>query len=465
MVSSPFAINLKKKYFFSQYARTVGASRLVRGSLLGFLLFAQIGCASRLSATDDMRSVDKFGKIKQSLSAIRGLSFTQGIPIGYETKDAMRKYLEADLIRDSGEENFKDIARAYVKLGLFPKGIDLKNTLLKLYAGRVAGFYDLREKKVVLPKSYYFVESGFDENALVHELTHALQDQHFSLGHRLGLSRNGDKTLAFRALAEGDALLTEFAYLHGGLDKGFSASVSQILQSNFGRLQSALSDVPAAVSEKLLFQYKAGASLVYRVLKDKGWPGVDLLYSSPPLSTKQVLHPEKYLELPDPPTEIELEDRASVFPADWKEIENNTLGELMVRCLFKRFFPEGEANRVASGWAGDRFVTFRRGEEISLIWVTVWDSSGDAREFFRKYEEILSRKYRGSETDGLKTYIEQRDQRVVVVEGLDRDRVKKNIEKIWQGMQLAKEAFKPSLLLGPAITDASDQNHATDLSR
>ncbi len=399
-----------------------------------------------MTESSETPGLEKFEEIEQKLSAIRGLNFTEKVPIDYETKDAMRKRLQSDLVNDSGEENFKDRARAYAKLGLFPRRVDLKSAVLKLYAGQIAGFYDLKNKKIVLPQNYAYVKSELDENDMAHELTHALQDQHFSLAQRLGVSHNSDKSLAFRALAEGDAFLTELAYVHGGTAGGFSVSADRFLQRSSVELQPALSDVPAAVSEKLLFQYRAGAALVYRVLKDKGWPGVNGLYGAPPLSTKQVLHPEKYLDSPDPPTAIELNDRSSLFSPEWEEIENNTLGELMVRCLLKRFFPPEKAKAVASGWAGDRFIAFRRGDEISFIWATVWDSSVEAGEFFAKYQALLPMKYGSSETEGLKNYIEQRDRRVVVVEGLERDRVKGHIEKIWKGMRLEKElpAFLPS---------------------
>jgi hypothetical protein len=117
------------------------------------------------------------------------------------------------------------------------------------------------------------------------------------------------------------------------------------------------------------------------------------------------------------------------------------LGELMVRVLFQQFFSEEEGKMVADGWDGDRFVAFRRGEEVSFIWATVWDSSKDAEEFFEKYQEILSKKYRGSEVAGSYTYIEQRDRLVIVVEGLEKAHVKDNIGKIWRGMELKEESY------------------------
>lgn len=204
-----------------------------------------------------------------------------------------------------------------------------------------------------------------------------------------------------------------------------------------------MGDVPEAILEELLFQYYGGVVFVSRVVQERGWLGVNFLYRFPPVSTEQILHPEKYFDKPDVPTRITLHDLPPLFSADWEEIENNVLGELMVRALFKRFLSEEQAKVVAEGWGGDRFVAFRRGEEIAFIWATLWDSSQDAREFFQHYQEILSQKYADPAARAARTFIEQRGQRVVVVEGLETEHVKNHIEKIWQGMALEPEPFNP----------------------
>jgi len=414
--------------------------------LLLFLLLSLTGCASQIVASGLTPRQEKIEEIKEALTTVRGLKFTGEIPIVFGKKDVIKKQLEADLLQNYGEEKLKDHSLAYAKLRLFPRGMDLKGSLLGFYGDRVAGFYDPRQRRVVLsgePASrnhsdgIIYRETALDEIVLLHELTHALQDQNFSLGPRLAPSDNNDKTLALRAISEGDAILSEFVYRLGGVDQRPSAEIDQSLQDSYEQLRSVLSHTPVAITDRVLFQYKVGAAFVYRVFKEKGWPGINRLYDSPPISTKQVLHPEKYLELPDLPTRVELTGLSGLFPSDWREIESNTLGELMVQCLFKRFFSQGEAETVASGWDGDRFIAFRRGDEVSFIWATVWDSSNDADEFSRSYQQLLSRKHSGSQV--AESYVERRGQRVVVVEGLESARVKDHIEKVWQEMQLKEE--------------------------
>lgn len=383
---------------------------------------------------------------------MRGLDFKREVPIEIKSKEEMRRHFERDLEREYGNERLQNIAVAYAKLGLFPEALDLKKSLLDFYTTQVAAFYDPETKKLVLPEDlgggillgalqFLSQRDILGEMVLAHELTHALQDQHFSLENRLHSSSNDDKTLAFHAVAEGDATLSGFGYLFGGIDDQSLALINQTVRESIQEARSTLSDVPEAIIEELLFQYYGGVSFVSRLLREKGWIAIDRLYSAPPLSTEQVLHPEKYFDLPDPPTRIDLKALAALFGPAWKEIENNVLGELMVQVLFRRFLSEEEAKEVANGWDGDRFVAFQRGKEIAFIWATVWDSSRDAEEFLQGYQKILAKKYGGGEVSMARAYMEQRDQRVVVIEGLERSYVKERIEKIWQEMELTEESF------------------------
>ncbi|MBI4490631.1 MAG: hypothetical protein HY694_16220 [Deltaproteobacteria bacterium] len=415
-------------------------------------LIIQAGCAPYLVVSRGTVNRYKLQEIKTGLAALRGLAFKTEVAVEVKNKDEMGRHLEADLAREYGDEKLQNIAVAYTKLGLFPEGVDLKRSLLDFYNAQVVAFYDPKAKKLVLPEdlgggmflaTLQFVvrRDILGEMVLAHELTHALQDQHFLLEDRLGPSSNEDKTLAFRSVVEGDATLSGFGYLFGGIDKKSLAEVHRAIQGSIGEARAALAGVPEAIVEELLFQYYGGVSFVSRLLDERGWLGVNLLYSSPPLSTEQVLHPEKYLDQPDRPTHVDLKDLSPLFPSGWREIENNVLGELMVQVLFKQFHSEEEGKVVAHGWDGDRFVAFRRGEEVSFIWATVWDSSKDAEEFSEKYQEILSKKYGGPATAGSYAHIEQRDRLVIIVEGLEKAHVMGNIEKIWQGMELKEESY------------------------
>ena len=423
----------------------------LRLSLLGFILLTS-GCAPYLVVRGGVVNLQKLQEIKSGVAALRALEFKAAVPIEVKDPAGMKRYFIAELDREYGEERLKNLALLYGKLGLLPVGFDLRSALIEFYSSQVVAFYDPRAKKLFLPEDlgggialaavqFFAQRDIMGEMVLAHELTHALQDQHFSLEERLGPSGNSDQILALRAVAEGDATLSGFEYLLGDLDETSLAQVKKAVQESIQEARSLLSDIPGAILEELLFQYYGGVSFVSRVLQERGWLGVSLLYRYPPLSTEQILHPERYFDEPDPPTEIALKSLSFLFPQDWKEIENNVLGELMVRALFQRFFAAEEAAAVAEGWDGDRLVAFRRGDEVSFIWATVWDSVEDAGKFYRRYQEMLAQKYAGRDAASADSFVEQRDRRVIVVEGLAKEHAERQIEKIWQGMVLEPQPF------------------------
>ncbi|NIO10543.1 MAG: hypothetical protein GTO40_22055 [Deltaproteobacteria bacterium] len=430
--------------------------------LAASLLLLLAGCTNYRVVSGGEVKRDRVEEIKIALAEMRGLNFTSEVPIEVKSKAEMGEYLEASLVRDYGDQELENLSLAYAKLGLLPQGLDLKAALLKVFSDQVVAFYDPKVRKLLLPADlvggvavnavqFLAQRDIMGEMVLAHELTHALQEQHFAIGRKLDLTDNDDRTLAFRCVVEGDALLAGFGTLWGHLDDEKIEQINASVVGNLQETRSSLSeDVPAAIMEQLLFQYYGGISFVSRTLKQKGWRGIDQIFANPPQSTEQVLHPEKYIDKPDPPTLIELRELSPLFPSEWEEIENNVLGELMVRVLFTEYLSEREGKSIAEGWDGDRFIAYRDGDRVAFVWAAVWDSFVDAKEFAENYEKILSRKNRGQEMDNFQVYIEQRERKTLVVEGLGGRQIRKQIENIWRKMRLKEEAPPKPFSASPA---------------
>jgi hypothetical protein len=375
-------------------------------------------------------------QIKARVAAVRGLPFKAEVPIDIKNRAEMQRAFEEDITADYGEEGLAKKALAYGKLGLIQPGVDLKKVLLDFYSSQVLAFYDPRTKKLVMPDR----AAGAGEDipvVLAHELTHALQDQHFPIVQKLIDSSDDDGDLALRALVEGDATLSGFAY--AGIPGSTLAAMAKKFEEEMRQSTPSFPDLPPALVEENFFPYYAGAALIARVLEQHGWAGVDTLYAAPPLSTEQLLHPEKYFTEPDPPTHVEIGGVAALFPADWQELENNVLGELMIRVLFEQFLPKEDARIAAAGWDGDRFIAYGHGAAAAFVWTSVWDSDGDAEEFLAAYRRVLAKKYPAPAA--AKAYIERRGLKVVIVEGLDATPAA--IEELWRGIETKEEPFTP----------------------
>jgi hypothetical protein len=145
---------------------------------------------------------------------------------------------------------------------------------------------------------------------------------------------------------------------------------------------SELGSAPAIVRVPLLSAYVDGLSFAANLHGDGGWGRVDRSHATPPLSTEQILHPERYVrqEAPEqtslPRLSAELQAEGHVL------IHEDTLGELEIGVYFATASPDAQALRAAEGWGGDRLYAFRRAGDgqTAVVWITTWDDDADARE-------------------------------------------------------------------------------------
>src|SRR4051812_11602888 len=134
--------------------------------------------------------------IEKDVESLRGLKFIKPVDYNTVSRKDVRKVFSAALAEEMSDQEYEDVGRAWTRLGLFPKAIPLRETLLDLLGEQVAAFYNHREHKL-----YMFEESSLEKSQdrmiLAHELVHALQDQHYNLlSLPISLKTNDDKALA-----------------------------------------------------------------------------------------------------------------------------------------------------------------------------------------------------------------------------------------------------------------------------
>lgn len=124
-------------------------------------------------------------------------------------------------------------------------------------------------------------------------------------------------------------------------------------------------------------------NLVKAAYEKGGFPGVNRLYTHPPESMEQVLHPEKYFAGDDPPIRVRVTRPAAFKAAGWKVLKSGTWGEFNIRLILQEWgADEVTARRASEGWGGDRFEVYEDpAGELAFAWATVWDTDRDATEF------------------------------------------------------------------------------------
>jgi len=216
---------------------------------------------------------------------------------------------------------------------------------------------------------------------LAHELVHALQDQYTSLNAILKLRRRNDRQMAGQAVAEGQATLASLQALAPGMDETNLAALWRRNRQAIRAQQEAMpvfSGAPRLVQEDLIFPYVFGAEFVHAFEARRAGPDEQPYGERMPVSTEQILHPSKYTAR-ERPARI----RLARPPGDTLVYEDD-FGEFDTGVALEAWgTAEADALVAASGWNGDRFAVLGGRSGTALVWVTAWDTAGDAGEFER----------------------------------------------------------------------------------
>ena len=328
-------------------------------------------------------------EIERQTSALRGLAFRG--PVTY--KMISRSELRDVLIRQVREQHTEQEARAYGRcfeaLGVIPPGTDLMALFIRLYDEQVGAFY-IPQERALYTFQDMSLSAGMDRMILAHELTHALQDQHYDLTKfPLHVKDNDDLALATSALLEGDAtvLMTQF-YARSAAEGGMWKDLLVMLTAQkTEKLQAA----PPFLRELMLFPYQEGQKFVFALQLEGGDEALDRAFRNPPVSTEQILHPEKFWGERDDPRPVTVPVISS--PA-WQRIGSNVLGELGIRAMLATQLRFTEAQAAAAGWDGDRYEVYERGAggPLGLVWLSVWDQEQDAEEFAALYRQFAAQR-------------------------------------------------------------------------
>ncbi|HEY2105980.1 MAG TPA: hypothetical protein VGH29_09360, partial [Candidatus Binataceae bacterium] len=377
---------------------------LRRRAALALIALAAFGCAYQLVRSGAVDNA-KVSHIKAGLEQIRELSFIKPVPLVVENRAEADRDIKAQLAHDVSDEQFRVDGRTGSLIGLYPEGIDLKQETLKLLDSQIAGFYDPDTKRMILVNGtadtgvwdgaaeFLMQRDLVGEMLLAHELTHALQDQHFNLGAKLdALKDNDDRALALKSVAEGDATITGFGYVVGGMDQARLDMVVARLSDLPELFAKEAKFAPEGLREPLIFQYSEGVKFVADAYRRSGYAAVDQLFRQPPQSSQQILHPELYFDHPTPPAEITVAGYQPVL-SGWTRADENCEGELGLRLILKMAFGAGTRQvALAAAWKGDRIVSLTRGSELSVIWMIDLSSERAASQFAAAYTEALDRR-------------------------------------------------------------------------
>lgn len=282
-------------------------------------------------------------------------------------------------VRESIEEDVEDFPAdeaLYKLLGLLDPEADLLTLLLDLYGEQVAGFYDGDTAEIVVPAHEEGL-SALQRGTLVHELVHALTDQHFDFDSRFEEmidEEQFDLATAYQALIEGDATLAEVLWVQ----ELSQADLGEFVNESLGADTTALQSMPQFIQDSLIFPYDSGLNFVQDLYRSGGWAAVNEAYTvmpDLPGSTEQVIEPDDFRR--DLPMEI---DMPQIDLPGYNLERTSVWGEQSFRVMLAQVLGESVAAPAADGWGGDAYHQWFDGENAALLIVYRGDTERDLEE-------------------------------------------------------------------------------------
>jgi Zn-dependent peptidase ImmA (M78 family) len=356
---------------------------------LGLILASAVFAFEQANPPDLLKTADE---MFQTVARIRGLEPKAQIEKQVKSRDEISSYLEKRIKEEYSNSEILQQEKMLKKLGFLPPDMNYLDAALKLYKEQIEGFYD-PEKKLFVIAAWTPVDQ--QKPVMAHEFTHVLQDQYFNMDKLMKEDRagdNDDRALAHQALTESDAIAVMLEYIsHQDLGKMRDlASMDLTSMLNVAQSQSPETrDIPLYLKANLIFPYSYGIAFLQKAwLKDPSWQSINKLYSDMPISSEQIMHPDKYFAH-DNPKPVQEEDIAAKLGDGWKATYKNVLGEFSLGLLLNLKFTDQRSQRSVLGWGGDEAMLLENGDKQAAYVNTIWDGADEAEIFFLAMQNWL----------------------------------------------------------------------------
>lgn len=347
-------------------------------------------------------------EVLKETSTLRELSIVHPVQSSTQSRAEIERAVVKNLDEDTSAADMHAAEVTLKKLGLAPPDFQYRALMIRLLTEQVAGYYEPKTRQFHLAD---WIDVEGQKPVMAHELTHALQDQHFDLRRFEHWPKgDSDAELAAHALIEGDATLAMVMYISSSPMRALSFLKSV---TTMGVDTKELDQAPRVIRESLLFPYQEGLNWTRAIHKQGGWSQISQAFTKLPESTEQIMHPEKYLAH-EAPVKVTLPDLTGLLndsmkkpgvktPVTWKRLFSDVNGEWGTYLLLDQFLKSpADSRRAAAGWAGDRYAIYESSAgRVLYISSSAWDTQKDADEFVDAYVTRVPLRYPGA--DGAKT--------------------------------------------------------------
>ncbi|MEZ5247584.1 MAG: hypothetical protein R2707_21020 [Acidimicrobiales bacterium] len=261
--------------------------------------------------------------------------------------------IRADLSQELTEdpEGLVMLNATYRAMGLIGPDDSVDEVYGRFGEAGILGFYDPETDELVVRQRDEL--SLLTKSTIVHELTHAFDDQHFDLDRPEYDDRTDEVAWGFRAVAEGSASWVEAEW---------KATLSAAERDDLAREEFSFGDPGIFNQFELSFlllelsPYEYGEVFVEHLIDTGGNAALDEALEDPPITSEQVISPDRY----------DAEEGAIVVappPADGEIVYSGLGGQVLIDSLFT-----GVGLILDFEWGGDQLVVWTADGRSCMRW-------------------------------------------------------------------------------------------------
>lgn len=370
------------------------AFRLILNLALFVSLFAASALAQEAGASE--REQRLFAQIDSMLAAIEritGIKAIEPIPAAFMTREEVNELIKSRLDEESSDEEIRQEELFLKIFGFVDADFNLKEEIVDVMTEQAAALYDYKTKKLYVSS---WASDELQEYALVHELAHAVADQHFDLQKFTDASEDFDGDLARSAVIEGQASWVMHEYAQERIGRSLlsnrllavaAASASRIEVDNY----PVYSASPLYIRESLMFPYADGLMFQQAAIEELGPGGFTKVFLDPPTTTQHILDPKTWIAKRKPTQPKLPELRLKGF----ERSSHGRIGQLDHFVLLKQYSGESTARRLADSWRGAHYEILENEDHSRAVlrYVSEWADEAAAARFFKEYVDVCREKW------------------------------------------------------------------------
>jgi hypothetical protein len=363
---------------------------------LAFFVTALAAVAAAAEAGDSAKLCAQIPPLAEQLTKVSGMTLRHPVPCDFITKEKIKEFLNKRVKEVAKPEDLRAEELTLKKFGLVPPDFDLAKNTIELLTEQAAAFYDYDRKKLFITDT---TSSESQEPVLAHEVAHAIADQNYNLSKFIKGGRQSDDGATARlAVMEGQAtwLMSELLARKMGQSLKDSPALLAMMSgaTDGGAGQYPVFDnSPLYLRLSLVFPYTKGMLFQNAVFERDGQSGFAEVFRKPPVSTQQIIHPEKYFSGVKP-TQPDVPQPN--LPKGYKSLVGGSLGELEHTIMLEQYSGKPRAAELAPHWRGCTFdlEENKKAGRVVLLYAVEWDSEDAARQYFAAYRQQLSKKWK-----------------------------------------------------------------------